>query len=252
MSNKTIPIPKSYLEKIIKPVSRITESCILKTNKDVFYTVCSSIDNSVILYAKTILPIEIDEAIKLNIISIPKFLTGLKCLGSDGEFTIKTSTNNIVCQNVNGDNEKTHFTYHLVDDSVIKECTIQPSKFSMLDFNTVFVITSEKAKQVLSASSFATDASKVYFFIDDEENICAKIDDETLQNIDNITIPLTKTYEGEPITESFPISLEIFKNLAAIKNDVTVKINNKFKLIIFQVTDEDAVELKYIVSALIK
>jgi len=46
--------------------------------------------------------------------------------------------------------------------------------------------------------------------------------------------------------------LEIFKNLAAIKNDVTVKINNKFKLIIFQVTDEDAVELKYIVSALIK
>ena len=50
MSETLLPIPKTYLEKLLKPVSRLTESCILKVSKDTLYTVCTPADNSLILY----------------------------------------------------------------------------------------------------------------------------------------------------------------------------------------------------------
>ena len=251
MSAKIIPLPKVYLEKILKPVNRLTESCVLKTKGNSLYTICSSEDNSVILYAKTKIPLEFEEDIRLNIISIKKLLSGLDCLGSDGEFSAKIEENRITCQLVSPENEKTHFKYHLVDNSIIKECTLRIEKFSELTFDTEFVISANKAKQILSAASFASDVSKVYFSVF-EDTLQAEVNDHTLQNVDNITIPITTKWEGDILEGNFPISLEIFKNLAAIKNDITVKINNQFKIMLFNIKEEDNIELKYIVSALIK
>ena len=251
MSAKIIPLPKVYLEKILKPVNRLTESCDLKTKGTNLYTICSSEDNSVILYAQTKIPIELEEDIRLNLISIKKLISGLDCLGSDGEFSLKLGENSLTCQVVSPDNEKSHLKYHLVDDSIIKECTLRAEKFSSFTFDSEFVITANKAKQILSAASFASDVSKVYFSVVDGV-LQADINDHTLQNVDNITIPLTTKWEGEILEGTFPISLEIFKNLVAIKSDIKVKINNQFKIMLFNITEEDNLELKYVVSALIK
>ena len=46
--------------------------------------------------------------------------------------------------------------------------------------------------------------------------------------------------------------MEVFKNLVSYKNDVKVKINNEYKVFVFQNIDDNDVELKYIVSALVK
>lgn len=251
MSVKIIPLPKVYLEKILKPVNRLTESCVLKIKGTNLYTICSSEDNSVILYAQIKIPIEIEEDTRLNLISIKKLLSGLDCLGSDGEFSIKIGENSITCQTISSENEKTHFKYHLVDNSIVKECTLRKEKFSEFTFDTEFIITANKAKQILSAASFASDVSKVYFSVF-EDTLQAEINDHTLQNVDNITIPITTKWDGELLDGTFPISLEIFKNLAAIKNDIKVKINNQFKIMIFNIVDDDNMELKYVVSALIK
>ena len=251
MPAKIIPLPKVYLEKILKPVNRLTESCVLKTKGSSLYTICSSEDNSVILYAQTKIPLELDEDIRLNLISIKKLLSGLDCLGSDGEFSIKIGENSITCQIVSSDNEKTHFKYHLVDDSIVKESVLRIEKFAELSFDTEFMISANKAKQILSAASFASDVSKVYFSVL-EDTLQAEINDHTLQNVDNITIPITTKWEGEVLDGTFPISLEIFKNLAAIKNDIKVKISNQFKVMLFNITEDDNLELKYVVSALIK
>lgn len=251
MSAKIIPLPKVYLEKLLKPVNRLTESCVLKAKESSLYTICSSEDNSVILYAQTKIPIHLEDDIRLNLISIKKFLHGLDCLGSDGEFSIKIGENSLTCQTVSDENEKCHFKYHLVDDSVIKECTIRAEKFSSFTFESEFIITANKAKQILSAASFSSDVSKVYFSIVDDV-LQAEINDHTLQNVDNITIPITTKWDGDTLEGVFPISLEIFKNLAAIKNDIRVKINNQFKIMLFNINEEDNLELKYVVSALIK
>lgn len=252
MSNERhIPIPKTALEKILIPVNRLTESCVLKIDKDNIYTVCSSLDNSVILYAKTNLPIELHNS-KFNLINIKKFLTGLECLGDGGTFELIHKNNHLTCKSSNdATGENTHFKYHLVDDNIIKESTINIETIAKLKFNTTYEISAAKIKQVMSAYSFVNDVNKIYFYTKDN-NVYAEIDDKTLQNVDNVSMLISNGFSGDEIANPLSIKIEIFKNLAVYKNPITVKINNEFKVFVFEIKDDDNTQLKYIISALVK
>jgi len=149
------------------------------------------------------------------------------------------------------DGENTHFKYHLVDDTVVRECPIKIDKIAKLNFDTNFVITNPKIKQIMSGYAFATDLTKIYFYTK-EGKVYAEINDKTLQNVDNISMKIADSYSGAEIDTPTPINTEVFKNLATCRNDVNVKINNQFKVFIFQNKDDNDVELKYIVSALVK
>jgi hypothetical protein len=250
MSNKSIPLPKNYLEKILKPVNKLTESCVLKGKGENLFTVCASEDKSVILYARLKLPVILEEEVKLNLIGVKKLLSGLDSLGNNGNFSLILGENFIKCQSEYNE-EKTHFKYHLVDDSIIKEFPLKIEKITSISYDTEFELTTEKAKRILSASSFATEAQKVYFYLSDGV-ITADINDKTMQNIDNMVIPITNKWIGDELLGNFPISLEIFKNLVSLKENIKVKINNEFKVAIFNIIEDDYLELKYIVSSLIK
>ena len=251
MSELEIPIPKTSLEKLLKPVNRLTESCVLKSSDDSIYTVCSSNDNSVILYAKTKLPNTIDST-RLNLINIKKLLTGLECLGDDGNFSISYNENNIVCKSTNNENgENTHFKYHLVDDNIIKESTVNVQNIAKLKFDTIFEISTQKLRQIMSAYSFVNDVNKIYFYTKDNM-VYAEINDKTLQNIDNVSLLASSTYQGEEIEIPLSVKIEVFKILASNKNSIKVKINNEFKVFVFQTQEDDNTELKYIISALVK
>jgi hypothetical protein len=251
MSETLIPIPKSSLEKLLKPVNRLTESCVLRNSNDSIYTLCSSSDNSVILYAKTSLPISIPTT-KLNIINIKKLLTGLDCLGDDGEFKIVHNDNNIVCKSINtasGDNN--HFKYHLVDDNIIRESTVSVEKIAALTPDTVFEISLAKVRQIMSAYSFVNDVNKIYFYTKDDK-VFAEIDDKTLQNVDNVSLILSPDFQGQPLLSPMSVKIEVFKLLASSKTSIKVKINNEFKVFIFETQEDDNTQLKYIISALVK
>lgn len=251
MSDIVLPVPKTYLEKFLKPISRIGESCILKFSEDLLYTVCAPPNNSLILYATIKLPIKV-EAQKLNIINIKKLLTGFDCLGDDGEFSMTLNKNHIKCEMFDPDtNDGVHFKYHLVDDGIIKESTVNIQKISKLKFDTEFEIFPEKIKKIISAYSFASDASKIYFYSKNKK-IYGEIDDKTIQNIDNLSLLISSKTIGEDLQNPLPINIEIFKNLSMTKNPVKVKINNEFNVFVFQVQEEENVDLKYIVSALVK
>lgn len=250
MSDNILPIPKTSIEKLLKPINRLTESCVLKTNKDLLYSVCTSIDNSVILYAKCNIPIEV-ESYKLNLINIKKFLTGLECLGDDGQFMMKILKNNIKCFSKNEEtNENTHFTYHLVDDGIIKESGVKIENIASMSFDTEFEIPLNKIRQVMSAYSFVSDVTKIYFY-SNEGRIYAEIDDKTKQNIDNVSLMLSNSFIGKDI-EPISIKIEVFKSLISSKYPVKVKINDKLKVFVFTTKEDENVELKYIVSALVK
>jgi hypothetical protein len=252
MSNeKQLPIPKSCLERLLRPVNRLTESCVLKSNKDFLYTICSSMDNSVILYAKTNLPVEID-SLKMNLINIKKFLTGLECLGDDGEFKFCYNANSISCHSINDvTSENTYFKYHLVDDNIIKEAPVNIENIAKLKFDTIFEIPLAKIKQIMSAYTFVNDINKIYFYTK-EKKVYAEINDKTLQNIDNVSLLISSDYQGEEISTPISVKIEIFKNLAAYKNPIKVKINDEFKVFVFNIQEDQNTELKYIVSALVK
>jgi hypothetical protein len=249
-TEKLLPLPKTSIEKLLKPINRLTESCVLKTRSNLLDSICTSQDNSVILYATCKLPMEIDE-ISLNIINIKKFLTGLECLGDDGEFTLKILKNSIKCQSKNDETgENTHFKYHLVDDGIIKESPVKKESLATLSFDTEFEISLQKIRQIMSAYSFVSDVTKIYFYTKDGK-VYAEIDDRTMQNVDNVSLLIASDYKGIDI-DPISIKIEVFKSLVSSKYPVKVKINDKLKVFVFNSKEDENVELKYIVSALVK
>jgi hypothetical protein len=251
MDNLSIPVPKTSLEKLLKPINRSTDSCVLKTHKNLLYSVCTSDDKSVILYATCKLPIEL-ESLKLNLISIKKLLNGLDCLGDDGEFKMILNKNHIRCQIKSSSSlDDSFFKYHLVEDGIITESTVNTDTISKLKFDTEFEIPLHKLKQILTAYSFATDASKIYFYVK-EDKIFADIDDKTISNIDSMSMVITDNILGETLDNPIPVKLEVFKNLMSSKLPVKVKINKEFKVLVFHTKENNEVDLKYIVSALVK
>lgn len=250
-----ISLPKEFLEKILKPINRLTESCVLNLQKNQLYSVCSSPDNTVILYAKANIPsledFKEDETVRLNLISIKKLLSGLECLGSGNNFSLEVDKNNIKCQSIDQETQEAiYFKYHLVDDSVVKEAPVNINKIASLKFDTEFIISESSMKQILLGYSFASDVTKIYFSTKNGK-VVAEIDDKTQQNVDTIKIPIANSHIGNTL-EATPISMEVFKNLASCRAEIKVRVNTQYKVFIFQNTESNNIDLKYIVSALIK
>jgi hypothetical protein len=251
MSERLITIPKTTLQNFLRPISRLTESCVLKAHDNMLYTVCTNQDNSLILYGKIEIPTSVEET-KLNIINIKKLITGLSCLGDNGEFSLVLKENHIVCKILDIEkNESSHFKYHLVDNGIIKESPVSIQKIANLNFDTEFEISNEKIKKIISAYSFASDASKIYFY-SSEGKIWCEINDRTIQNIDNMTMVLSDNFIGSEILIPKPVSIELFKRLLATNQNIKVKYGNETNVFIFQTQNDNGVELKYIVSALVK
>lgn len=246
-----IPIPKTSLEKLLKPVNRLTESCVLRTDDESIYTLCSSSDNSVILLANTKIPLKLKET-HLNIINIKKLLTGLDCLGDDGEFKLEYNDNNIICRCVNDESgENTHFKYHLADDNLIKESSVDINKIASLTYDTIFEISLAKIKQIMSAYSFTNNVNKIYFYTKDDK-VYAEIDDKTQPNIDNVSLMAAPSFTGDALLDPISVKIEVFKLLASSKTSIKVKINDEFKVFVFETQEDDNTQLKYIISALVK
>jgi hypothetical protein len=104
----------------------------------------------------------------------------------------------------------------------------------------------------MSAYSFSPDVSKIYF----KENggsIFAEINDLTQYNKDSVEFKICDNYIGDLIKQPTPISIELFKNLIYTKNSsINVKINNEYKVFVFNIKEDDFIDVKYITSALVK
>lgn len=243
-----IPVNKLTLLKFLAPVSRLGDKSVVKLYKNKLYTLTTSDDNNIILYAShTLAESATAEIIRLNIADIKKFLRAVECFEEDLNFYLKN--NHIYCETatLNG----AYFKYHLVDDSIIKETPISVEKISNLNFDTEFSISNKKLAEISRGSSYAVDTQKIYLYTKDDA-VFSELTDQTIQNIDSITLRISDTFTGQPIKNMLPIMLEIFRNLVSLKcESVRVKINNENKVIMFCVTDNN-VELKYIISTLVK
>ena len=80
----------------------------------------------------------------------------------------------------------------------------------------------------MSAYTFVTDASKIYFYSKDKK-IHADIDDKTMSNVDNMSFVVSNNLLGDDILDPIPLKLEVFKSLITSKLPVRVKINKEYK-----------------------
>lgn len=249
MTSKIV-LSKSFIQNILKPVNKLTESCVLRIEENNVYTLCTSSNNVVILYVSAKLKDSVSNNLRINLIDIKRFLCGLDCL--DGEnFTLEHSENNIKCESIGDQENSTFFKYHLVDDTVIPIAPINIQKMSQLPFDTEFEITPDKQKRIISAYTFTAAAPKIYIYTKDQ-SVYAELNDRQIQNIDNMTLKISEKYQGIDIENVIPVNMEIFKSLTTSRQNIKVKINNQFKVLIFQIVEKDDITIKYITSALVK
>lgn len=244
-----ICLEKSFLEKILKTINRLSDSCILKIEEDQISSISSTLDNVVILYIKGKLN-NVSSSFKINLIDIKRFLCGLDCLNSES-VEIELHENFVKCFSTNKD-EKTHFKYHLADDSVMSKSTFSVKKISQLKFDTEFIIPLSCQRQIMSAYAFSPECSKIYFKQNDN-SIFAEVNDLTNHNNDSVEIKLSESFVGSGIVNPIPVNIEIFKHLMYTKNsNIIVKLNEEYKVFVFNVKDNDAIDIKYITPALVK
>lgn len=242
-----LPIDKFSLLKFLSPISRLGDKAVIRIHNNTIYTLTSSADTNIILFASTLFDSHINNDLRLNIVDIKKLIRAIECFDEDITFNIKD--NCIYCETVslNG----SFFKYHLADDSILKEAPISREKISNLNFDTEFTLTNKKLSDLAKGSSFACNTDKIYFYTKNN-SVYAELTDKEIQNVDSITFNVSEEYTGVPVKGMLPLVFEVFRNLTSLKcESVRVKINNEYKVVMFCVI-ENNVELKYIISTLIK
>jgi hypothetical protein len=102
----------------------------------------------------------------------------------------------------------------------------------------------------MSAYSFASDVAKIYFYTKNDK-VYAEINDRSMQNVDNLSLMISNSYNGDEF-DPISVKIEVFKNLVTSKSPVKVRINKSNNVFVFVTKEDENVELKYIVSALVK
>jgi len=249
MSQLVIPVQKKQILNILNIIKPLTNQAVIRIKDSNIFTVCNTEDNTVILYINHKLENVDGIDLRINIPDVRKLYTGI---GFIGDINVKfiIDSNKLVCEGEDGSGDVSFINYFLSDDSVMKDHTIDINKISRLQYDTTFVISFNQLKAIMQAQTFASDAAKVYL-IEKDGKILGNINNHSLTNINNATITVAQQYEGEKIKKGLPLDGQLFRLLYTLKNDINVKLNNEYQVLIFSTSIED-INVKYISSALTK
>ena len=112
--------------------------------------------------------------------------------------------------------------------------------------------TGKSIRVLVTSDSNVARAFTDSFGIKKADKVYAELNDYERQNINNITYLVSDKFVGEQIKNTLPLNLENIRLLAGIKcNEFTVKVNNELKVTLFQIEEKD-IDIKFIISALVK
>lgn len=240
---------KQIIDQILNPISRIVDDCAINVTKNTINSLVAADPGPTVLYAETQMDnntLSDTDSIGLNIKGVKKLIRVFECIPTD-EFEIEIGDNN---SSIKYSSTNLSFKLHLVLDDAIKKCTLSLNKINKLTYDTSFSLTNSKINEILKGSMFANESNKVYFFTKDKV-IYAELTDKAIEQVDNITFNITPTYQGIELTTPLPFSVEILRLLSNNKEDVEIKINNSYKIILFEIKKQTGI-LKYIIPAYVK
>ena len=239
---------KEFIDWFLSPVNRITEECSIMVTGDSVSALVNDPGGTIILYCKikTQTPAVGDQVVSLNIKNVRKFAKVIDCIKTN-PIDLIIDDNASVLEYKSPDMS---FKLHLVTDAVIRKSTISLEKIAKLSFNSEFILPVAKVDEVIKGSNFS-DTEKIYFYSKDG-SIFADVTDKAQHDTDSITYMITNTCMGDAIETPLPFNLEILRIVSALKADtVTVKINNTYKILLFEVADGQHT-MKYVVPAYTK
>jgi hypothetical protein len=237
---------KAFADNFLNIISKAVDVASIKATKDGLYVVCNKPDTSIILLGKYNHALDIEQETTLNIGDIKKLLRVIECIEED-EVTFKINSNHLLYKS-----NTMQFKYHFLDDAIVPKVSLKKEKIESLELDTFFDIEYKKLQEILKASSFTTDTNKIYLY-GQPDGIYCELGDKEKSNTDNITLKVVDKIEGQPLTQSLPFNLDIFRVLSGVKFDkARVGINLKFKVMSFFVKPTDDTEFKFIISGLVK
>ena len=233
---------KDFISNVLGPISNLNDKTIIKIEKDKITSLTASSDATLVLYSETQSVSDAERSI--NIPDIKKLTRVLECVDVDA-LDLDITANNI---KYTGENFK--FTYHLLEDGIIKTPSINVKKVNELKFDVLFKVTEAKLSSLFKGSSFTTETNKLYIYFENNK-ICGELGDKSRHNSDNFQCVLAETFEGTALTKTVPVNFNTFRLINFNKcQDIEFAINIAFGVI--KVTlNKDNTKLTYIVSALI-
>jgi len=236
---------ESFVQKFLLPISKLADNVSITIDDNEVFTTCASQDGSVVLLASYKTDTAVKGIPRINLPDVKKFVRLLDCV-EESNIALTIDDNHLKYTT-----PAFKFNYYLLEDSYMQRCPVNPEKIKKLKYDTAFILPNSKFNEVLKGSSIATDSDKLYFYTKDSKVYC-ELNDLERQNINNITYLVTDKYVGEDIKNTLPLNLENIRLLAGTKcNEFTVKVNNELKVTLFQIEEKD-IDIKFIISALVK
>lgn len=233
-----------FINEFLSPLSKINNSCILKTGKDRIYSLLSATDNTVVVYGKHDIDWDGDDVV-LNIPDLMRLIRILQCIEQENvEIDIESN-------HIKYSSKDIRFKYHLLDDGILSLPPISIDKIKALKFNTSFSATYSSFVNLIKGSSFAININKVYFFTKDG-CVYTELTDKQSHNVDSMSLKLCDVYTGDDIDDPLPVGFETLRTVIGTRCDgVTVNINTELNVMSFEINNNNT-KMTYVLSGLVK
>jgi len=234
---------KDFVSNFLGPVTNLNDASILSIDDNKISCTLASADATIVCRSMIDVETDLENGTKLNLPDIKKLVRVLDIIPS-AELELQVNENNL---SYNKSGYK--FKYHLLDDGIIKQPSLNVEKVKNLEFNTKFIVKEAGLNTLFKGSSFATETSKVYFFEEDGK-IYSELGDRSRHNSDNFVCMLSDEFEGS-IQKPLPVNFDSFRLVSFDRSrEVNFSINTDMGVITCNFEKGDA-QLIYIISALI-
>ena len=236
--------------KILKPLSRIVDDCIITISSDTLESIATVASGGIIIYTKYNITSDIAEPCELNIKDISKLSSVLNCIKGQ---TINMS---IESNHIKYKSDDFKFKFHLTEDGVIPKPKLKREKLEKIKFQTSTDLKASIFYDILKASSFIkSDDVKLYFYTLDNEDgrgVYCDITNKNIMNSDNITIKLSDSYDGEDVNKELVCDIEYIRKMNIQKDsNIFLYFNSDKGFTIFDLID-DGGRIRYILPTLSK
>lgn len=236
----------NLISSFLNPISKISERCIIKIEKEHLSSLVATPDGTLILYTKFNHNTEFDndEPVTLNIADLNKIIKILSYI-DDENIELKIENNALSYKD---DNIK--FNYFLLEDGVINAPAVVIDKLKKVDYQSSFTLSRGAMNSINKLAMYASDSEKVYLYTSDG-SVVSELNDRKRHNINNASIKVSDTFKGTEIEKPIPIKYENFRVISASqRNDINILINTDLSVLMFQSSDEQS-STAYFMSGLV-
>jgi hypothetical protein len=233
---------EKFLNNFIGPLSKVSDSAVLKVQKGSITSLISTSDNTIIISSNYI-DSSIDVEKTLNIPDLKKLNRVLTCI-EDTNLLLDISSNSI-----SFNSNVLRFKYHLYDDNIINTPKINLDKLNAFSFDGKFTLNYNIVVSLIKGSSISTDTNKLYISVKNN-SVFGELTDKTRSNVDSYGILISDNYEGVQFALPIPLNFEIFRIISSMKfKDISANLITKMGILTLDL-DLESSKFKFLISAL--